>query len=130
VRLADELFLAHTNRVRLFRAGGKAAHFVGSVGIPDGFGGMTQFAMIDDRTGAWEIEHVMAEYDVESAIADIDESGLAARAGMWAQAVKVIARTGRNAFDALNRTAREIAGAEGPVSEECYAQAARRIGIY
>lgn len=130
----DKLFLGHTHRIRTFRAGGKVANFCGSVGIPDGYGGMTQFAILDDRSGAWEIVHMMAEYDVERAIADMDASGLTARAGMWAQAVKIIARTGENVFEALNRTAREMAhtaglDATGVIPEEFYEDAARRIGI-
>ena len=126
----DRLFLGHTHRVRRFRAGGREAHFVGSVGLPDGFGGMTQFAMIDDQSGVWEIEHVMAEYDVEAAVAEIGTSGLAARAGLWARAVAVMARTGKNAPERLVRAARELAGGtEDPIPEDCYREAARRIGI-
>ncbi len=126
----DRLFLGHTHRVRRFRADGKEAHFCGSIGLPDGFGGMTQFALLDDRTGAWEIEHVMAEYDVEAAVAEIEASGLAARAGLWARAVAVMARTGKNAPDLLVRTARELAGGwKGPIPESCFVEAARRIGI-
>lgn len=126
----DRLFLGHTHRVRRFRADGKEAHFVGSVGLPDGYGGVTQFALIDDRTGAWEIEHIMAEYDVEAAVAEIEASGLAARAGLWARGVGLMARTGKNLLEPLNLMARELAGvAKDPIPEEAFAEAARRIGI-
>ncbi len=124
----SRLYLGHTHRIRRFRAGGREAHFVGSVGLPDGYGGLTQFAYLDDRTGAWEIEHVMAEYDVEAAIAEIESSGLAARAGMWAQAVMAMARTERNVPDLLNHTAREMVG-DGAISEDLYREAARKIGL-
>lgn len=126
----DRLFLGHTHRVRLFRWGGKAACFCGSVGMPVGYGGMTQLAFIDDRNGTWEIEYVMVEYDVKSAIAEMDARGLSARAGVWAEMVKLIARTGRNEFGALIRAARALAGGNGDIPEDCYREAARRIGIF
>lgn len=127
---ARRLFLGHTHRIRTYRANGKAAFFVGSVGLPDGFGGMTQFALIDDRSGNWEIEHIIAEYDVERMIAEFESSGLSARANMWAVAVRAMALTGKNMPSLLHHTALALFGSAGGIAPEAlYEQAARQIGL-
>ena len=129
----DFLFCGHAHEIRAFRYGGKQAHFVGSCGIPIGFGGMAQYAVIDDDHGDWEIRHVMIPYDLEKALAEFEHSGLSAMGGCWTRAVMVCARTGYNAPDELARRATAYARDAGvvfpPIPEECYLRAAREIGL-
>lgn len=128
----DQLFLGHAHAMKRLCDGGRTAHFIGSAGLPDGYGGMTQFAVIDDASGDWKIRHIMAPYDVEAALAEFEDAGLYERTGMWARAIAVMARTGHDAPGAMVRKVRAIAceeGAAGFLREDHFNRAAREMGI-
>ena len=84
----------HRHRPMLFRTGGQNVMIAGSVGVSfDGIGGMASYALLDENTGKFAFRNV--SYDVESAVAAIENSPIAELAPGMSNCVKKEILTGK-----------------------------------
>jgi len=126
------MFCGHQHIVRTYCHGGKRAYFAGSVGLCEGIGGHAQFAYIDLVNGEWIPSTVTIPYDVDSAVAEFETSGLIQMGGAWSRGVRYMALTGYDASVEIVRRVRVIAaslGITGTVPEEIWLRAAEEIGL-
>lgn len=73
---------------------GKKAVNPGSIGIPWGYGGKTQFGIIHGDGKVWEEEYVQLEYNRKEIIREFKASDLCAYAPAWAAVTMHTIRTG------------------------------------
>ncbi len=66
----------------------------GAVGVPLHSGGQTQCLLLHGVRGAWEPEFVTLPYDVEQALAELDEEQLAQQAPSWYAVTRHLLLTG------------------------------------
>lgn len=66
----------------------------GSIGIPWGHDGKTQFMILHGSPSEWEYEHVVLEYDREALFKEFEESGIMERAPAWCAVTMHTLRTG------------------------------------
>ncbi len=66
----------------------------GSVGVALGGEGRAQFTILHQENRGWNYEFISLDYDRESAIKEIDESGLAEKAPYWSEVTKHFIQTG------------------------------------
>lgn len=126
------MFCGHQHIVRTYCHRDRRAYFVGSVGLCEGIGGHAQFAYIDYVNGQWLPTTVTIPYDVETAVAEFESSGLLRMGGAWSRGVRYMALTGYDASVEIVRRARSLAreaGISGAVPEEIWQRAAREMGI-
>jgi len=126
------MFCGHQHIVRTYCHGEKRAYFAGSVGLCEGIGGHAQFAYIEYRAGMWLPETVTIPYDVESAVAEFESSGLINMGRAWSRGVRYMALTGYDASVEIVRRARSIAeeiGLVGTIPEPIWQRAAEEMGI-
>lgn len=77
------ILCGHTHEQRKIERDGKVVLNGGSVGVPLGSGGKSQFMIMTGDESAWKEEFVSLEYDVEKVITDLRESGLSEKAPSW-----------------------------------------------
>lgn len=126
------MFCGHQHIVRTYCHKEKRAYFAGSVGLCEGIGGHAQFAYIDFVNGEWAPTTVTIPYDVETAVAEFESSGLIRMGSAWSRGVRYMALTGYDASVEIVRRARAIAteaGLTGKIPEEMWLRAAEEIGI-
>lgn len=128
----DYMFCGHQHIVRTYCHKGRRAYFAGSVGLCDGMGGHAQFAYVEYENGIWLPRTVTIPYDVQTAVAEFDTSGLSEMGCAWSRGVRYMALTGYDASVEIVRRANELArmrGITGTVPEEIWQQAADEAGI-
>ncbi|MCR5033075.1 MAG: metallophosphatase family protein [Lachnospiraceae bacterium] len=81
---------AHFHQQVEYMKNGKWVINPGSVGMPLYSDGKAQFMMLFDRGGIWEKEFISRSYDVEKAIAEMDEERLGIQAPAWYRVTKAV----------------------------------------
>ena len=102
------------------------------MGLCEGIGGHAQFAYIDFLNGEWIPSTVTIPYDVETAVAEFESSGLIKMGSAWSRGVRYMALTGYDASVEIVRRARTIAaeaGFTGKIPEEIWLRAAEEMRI-
>lgn len=112
------LMCAHTHTQGIFQAEGKTLINPGSVGVPVGSGGRTQFIILRGDKGLWTQEFITLEYDVNKFINEYMESDLPEKAYFYAKTVMNELRTGTNYLrDIMNKTYELTLKGEGVVNQ-------------
>ena len=94
-RLETEITIcAHFHMQSQYSRNGKLIINPGSVGLPLGSHGQTQFMMLTGANGKWETEFVTMQYDRERAIREMDEEKLSEQAPGWTRITKELLRNG------------------------------------
>lgn len=128
------LLCGHTHVPFVLRQNGKMLLNPGALGYPIGRV-KAQFALLRPAGGRWVPEHVALDYDVEGALARLEESGLAAAAPWWCAATRHALRTGQDRALCLLENAKRLCrqsegGCRWPaIPEKYWAQAADELGI-
>lgn len=126
------MFCGHQHVVRTYCHRDRRAYFVGSVGLCEGIGGHAQFAYVDYVNGQWLPSTVTIPYDVQTAVAEFETTGLIRMGGAWSRGVRYMALTGYDASVEIVRRARKLAreqGVYGAMPERFWLQAARDMGL-
>lgn len=79
----DLLIGAHTHMQESVTAGSKKWINPGSVGIPVGHGGKSQYMILHGTKSGWEEEFFQLEYDVEAVVKEFELSELDQKAPCW-----------------------------------------------
>jgi len=90
------ILCAHTHRQWEYDYEGKRVINPGSVGLPLGSEGKTQFAILDDASGDWDVEFVSLSYNIEKTISEMDEAKLSVHAPYWSFITKKTLRYGKD----------------------------------
>lgn len=85
---APYILCAHTHRQWKWEWEGKTVINPGSVGLPLGSEGKTQFAIIESVDGKWQEELITLSYDRNKVLKEIEEKGLALHAPAWTELTK------------------------------------------
>lgn len=93
---ASYVLCAHTHRQWKYECEGKIVINPGSVGLPIGSDGKTQFAIIEDVDGQWQEELITLSYNRNKVFEDIDEKGLSVHAPAWTALTKRTLKDGKN----------------------------------
>jgi len=124
----------HDHAKAAYTALGKRVVNPGSAGVSlEGIPGVASMALLYGENGGWKEELLNFPYDVESAVKELETSGLISRAPVWAAAVRETLLTGRNITqDVLNRASelsRQETGEAGKIPEKFWEQAAVEFGL-
>lgn len=112
------LMCAHTHTQGVFQAEGKTLINPGSVGVPVGSGGKTQFAILHGDKGLWTPEFITLEYDVDQFLKEYMQSDLPEKAYFYAKTVMNELRTGENYLrDIMTKTYELTLEGEGAVNQ-------------
>lgn len=119
------LLTGHSHKQYVREKGGKTIISPGSVGVPQGPGGMTQYARLEVDDGIrWELMQI--PYDLEQTIHRQFQSGLVGLGRYWAASVLYDLITGENwTFSLLER----VFEAGDVHDESLWRRAARELGI-
>ncbi len=90
------LICGHGHQPFIYHKNGKKIISGGAVGVPCNHQNCAQFSSVSYHDNEWHTETVTVPYDIQKMISDIDESGLADKAPIWAKAIKYQLQTGRN----------------------------------
>lgn len=80
----------------------------GSVGLPLGYGGKTQFMIIHGDQREWIYENIRIDYDKETVYRDFEESGLMERAPAWCALLMHNIRYGEDLSDVVKLRAIQL----------------------
>ena len=81
-------------RQGIYEQYGKKIVNTGSIGMPFGYGGDAQFAILNGKRDCWEIELIQLKYDKEKAVGELYESNLNIKANIWVKLVEETLLTG------------------------------------
>ena len=81
----DLIICGHTHRQGKTEHNGRVALNPGSLGVPLGSGGKTQFLILEGNENGWQEEFVSLEYDAKAVIADMEEENLFLHAPSWSK---------------------------------------------
>lgn len=90
----DYLVCGHTHIQSVWEYEGKQIINPGALGMPKGYGGRTQFAIMTGSANGWSTELIQLPYDVEREIAGYETSGLREMAPSWVRMAVETLRTG------------------------------------
>jgi len=91
----NTILCGHTHRRLCLEKAGKHILNPGSVGIPLASMAKSQFMLLHEENGGWTPEFVDLEYDVETVIEELQESGLCHYAPYWCKSTELLLRTGK-----------------------------------
>lgn len=124
------MICGHSHLVRTVCRLDRRAHFIGSVGLPEGYPGCAQFAYLTHEDGFWVAENQVVPYDLPAALEEFHTTGLLEAGTFWSRAVMATARTGANHCFALISRASELARRQGvPLDQAHWEAAARDLGL-
>lgn len=144
----DFLITGHTHRFRNIWFRGKQIVCAGSVGVPvagrsrlsgpreGGCAKIAQMVILHLVRGTWKPEFLYVPYDWQKAVRDLEISGLAERAPVWAALLRHGVYTGEDSFSVvpsraaelyLQETGKEAGWAQVP--EEFWRRAAKDFGV-
>lgn len=124
------LLCGHSHLVRTVCRLDRRAYFIGSVGLPEGYPGCAQFALLTHENGQWIARNQVVPYDLDAALEEFRTSGLLEAGNVWTRAVMATARTGSNLCFALVSRASELARGQGlPLAQAHWDAAARDLGL-
>lgn len=127
------ILCGHTHIQREIRCEGKVAWNPGSVGVPLKSNGKTQFMILHGRENCWYSEFISLEYDVESLICEIKQSGLDEYAPYWSVITKCVLRgmeidPGDVLDSAMELCVQQYGKCIWPqIPEECWEQAVNEV---
>lgn len=81
---------AHFHIQMDYTRNGKRIINPGSIGVPLESDGKTQFMILYDKDGSWDIEFISLEYDKELVIKEMDEEELFLKAPCWYKMAKAV----------------------------------------
>lgn len=123
----------HTHLQDVFVRGGKQVINPGAVGTPKHMGGRACFALLESGADGFSVGLIQTPYDAEAAVAELKASGLSEAAPVWAAAVAVMLRTGKDLLAQALRMAhalqKEETGKDGFAAEKYWREAAQRLHI-
>lgn len=90
----------HTHKPFIYEKNGKVILNPGTVGVPGSGSVQAEMAVVEFDKGRWKPQLVKVEYDIERAVQEFYESGLAEQSGVWARAIIAMMKTGRHYCDA------------------------------
>lgn len=129
------ILCGHTHIQGRIMHNGKTVLNAGSVGVPLGSHGKTQFMLLRGTQGVWDHEFVSLPYDVERVASDLYASGLMDKAPYWCKVTEHVLRTGEVSHAPVLARAMELCEERygvcnwPEVPEECWEQAVREFGI-
>lgn len=88
------IICGHTHRQGKTEHKGRVALNPGSLGVPLGSDGKTQFLILESTEKGWREEFVSLEYDVDEVIADMGEDNLFFHAPSWSRSTERLLRDG------------------------------------
>lgn len=127
------ILCGHTHIQTAIEHNGKLALNPGSVGVPLGSQGKSQFLILYGEHGHWQHEFVSLDYDVEQVISDLYQEALHIKAPFWCQITEHMLRTGEISHGAVLSRAMAICTKEygvcnwPNVPEWCMEQAVREM---
>lgn len=125
------LLTGHSHTQYLRSSQGKTVINPGSIGVPRGYGSLSQYALLDIENGDVRCRFRQLPYDLKAAIHSQFESGLAEQGKYWAFGVLHDVITGEEyAVRLLERVFQIADGAESAVHDEAlWKRAAAEMGI-
>ena len=123
------ILCGHTHVQREIRFGKKVTWNPGSVGVPLESGGKTQFMILHGADNSWQQEFLSLDYDVDTLISQLSESGVETYAPYWCAITKhVLKGGGIDPGIVLNRAMELCTQKYGQcnwpeIPEECWEQA-------
>lgn len=112
------LICAHTHVQGIYEAYGKMLINPGSVGVPVGSSGKTQFAILHGINGIWEPEFISLDYDIDKFIEEYKQSDLPEKAIFYAKTVLNELKIGENyLLEILTKTYELTLEGEGNVTQ-------------
>lgn len=104
----DLLIGAHTHMQESFTVGNKKWVNPGSVGIPIGHGGKSQYMILHGTKNGWREEFFQLAYDVDAAVRELETSGLDQKAPWWTKLNIHLLYTGEDLAAPCIRLARRL----------------------
>ena len=89
------IICGHTHRQNKTTCKNKVVLNPGSVGIPLGSDGKTQFLILSSTTNGWTEEFVSLDYNTDEVIADIEKENLHIHAPYWTYSTKRLLKDGK-----------------------------------
>jgi len=128
---APYMLAGHSHQQFLVRRMGRTILNPGSIGIPRGYGHLSQYAILDFTDGSVKIDLRQISYDIKSMIHRQFESGLTEIAPHWAISVLYDTLTGKAyAMELLNRVSTAANGDEAVMHDEVlWHQTAANMGM-
>ncbi len=127
------ILCGHTHIQREIRYGEKVTWNPGSVGVPLGSNGKTQFMILHGTDNSWRQEFLSIEYDAEALIWQLTASGLDTYAPYWCVITKHVLRGGKIDHGIVLSKAMELCTKKygqcnwPEIPDECWAQAVREL---
>lgn len=103
------LICGHTHRQGIFSFEGKMLINPGSVGVPLGSNGKSQFAILHCDNELYQPELISLDYDVDRAIEEYTQSDLVVRAPIFSKIIMHEIKTGNNLLPEVIEKAKELA---------------------
>lgn len=104
----DLLIGAHTHIQESVTVGNKKWVNPGSVGVPIGHGGKSQYMILHGTKSGWQEEFFQLEYDVDTVVKEYELSGLDQKAPWWTRLNIHLLYTGEDHSAACIKLAREL----------------------
>lgn len=104
----DLLIGAHTHIQESVTVGNKKWVNPGSVGVPIGHGGKSQYMILHGTKSGWQEEFFQLEYDVDAVVKEYELSGLDQKAPWWTRLNRHLLYTGEDHSAACIKLAREL----------------------
>ncbi len=131
----DLLIGAHTHIQESVTVGNKEWVNPGSVGVPIGHGGKSQYMILHGTKSGWQEEFFQLEYDVDTVIKEYELSGLDQKAPWWTRLNIHLLYTGEDHSAACIMLARELCEEAGEevngldIPEEYMEMAVKRLEL-
>lgn len=123
--------VGHTHRMFIMHKGDRILANGGPVGVPGCNLPGAGFLMIEVNKNSFSPSLHLIQYDIDTVIREMDESGLTQKANVWARGIKAMLKTGREYLLEVLSSVKELSRETGCSidDERLWEEAARRLGI-